>query len=108
MSNWIKFSDRMPTEADADTGKKVIGKGMGGDWYVTYLADVYRYPDCCADHFWLENVPPLPKPRTLEDAVRDLLRYAEKRWRTVPVSLPVYCAVLFEEMKEILERKETK
>ena len=96
MSNWIKFSDRMPTEADADTGKKVIGKGMGGDWYVTYLADVYRYPDCCADHFWLENVPPLPTPRTLEDVVRQY----------VDTSKPQPRVDLLNEMKEILGVKD--
>ena len=81
MSNWIKFSDRMPTEADADTGGYLI---------VLYPDDSVRGLKCFGtekyqhrhgvywlakrgDLFWLANVPRRPKPRTMEDLANGLL-----------------------------------
>tara|TARA_R110002020_G_scaffold419585_1_gene628753 strand:+ start:172 stop:462 length:291 start_codon:yes stop_codon:yes gene_type:complete len=96
MARWIKFSDRMPTEADADPDKKVIGKGAGGNWCVTYLADVCIFPDQYADHFWLASVP---QPRTLEDVVREYLAASGDVGRRLELQ---------KEMREILQKGQDK
>ena len=89
MSKWVKFSDRLPTEADADLNKKVIVKKAGGSWYIAYLSEVCRCTYHYADHFWLANVP---KPRTLEDVVREY----------VDTGKPQRVLDLLKEMKEFI------
>ena len=95
MSNWVKFSERLPTEADANQYGWVIVLRRD-DEYAYSSTDAMKNPDRYTEFCWLEGVPSLPKPRTLEDVVRDYLADAnwnepwEQRYR--------------DEMLEILER----
>ena len=103
MAKWIKFSDRMPTEADAGLDGEVFVQHEGGK----FTADIFwvrNNPDHYEVHYWLENVPALPKPRTLEDVVGDLRRYFERGG----VVGSKWCDDIVNEMREILERKEQK
>ena len=97
MSNWVRFSDRMPTEADAGPEGEVFVQHSGG---MMGTADIYWASD--HDHhdtgFWLENVPPLPTPRTIKDVVLEYIDAAN--WIE-----PWECRYR-DEMKEILEREE--
>ena len=98
MANWVRFSERIPMGSDLDFQGMVFIQDEDGKLATAWVPDDAswvrdRYKDCC----WLENLPPLPKPRTLEDVVKEYL----------------YCAVggirrleLKEEMQEILERKD--
>lgn len=73
MSKWIKFTDRLPTEADANIkGQVLILYPDGGMASVDRLMQRNRMNkenNCC----WLEDVPEPPKPRTLEDVVREYI-----------------------------------
>lgn len=71
MSNWVKFSDRMPTEFDANFSKEVIAMSDNGTWHTVMLPHALHNPSWYEHHFWLENVP--KPPRTLDDVVRDYL-----------------------------------
>lgn len=96
MSNWVKFSDRIPSEDDANADGVVFIQHGGGVKSVAYVDNAEHYED---GWFWLEGVPPVPKPRTLEEVVRELLRYIERGG----VSSSDWCNDLIKEMKEILE-----
>jgi len=94
MCNWVRFSDRLPTEADADIGGNVIVLHPDNSWYIkkcygTEESNFWKRNDL----FWLANVPRRPKPRTLEDVVRDYLTTTFDRR-----------SELEKEMKEILEK----
>ena len=90
MSNWVKFSDRLPTEADAGPEGEVFVQHSGG----MFTADIYC-SDLFEDCYWLANVPPLPKPRTLEDVVQQYLDTSQPQPRVD----------LLNEMKEIIRKK---
>lgn len=109
MANWVRFSERMPTEGDLDNGGQVVIQGEDGTLATAWIPHHRRrdasgppdhYKDCC----WLESLPPLPEPRTLEDVARDMIGCDG-----IPITKPCAYVVhyaLIEEMKEILERKD--
>lgn len=73
MSKWVKFSDRHPTVANADSYGSVVILRDGNQFGHVYL-EMNEVEIKCGDYddyHWLENVPPFP--RTLEDVVRDYL-----------------------------------
>jgi len=101
MSNWVKFSDRLPTEGDAN---------INGDVIVHYADGAYAFVNIwnldaphnavSSESHWLDNVPPVPKPRTLEDVARDMIGCDG-----IPITKPyVVHSALIEEMKDILEK----
>lgn len=101
MANWIKFSDRMPTEDDLDIHGGLFlcdpsGKGeymKFGPFSHAFRAIYERYEG----YYWLENnAPPVPKPRTLEDVVKEYLYNAGNTIQRL---------VLQDEMQDILEKK---
>ncbi len=94
MCNWVKFSDRLPTKSDANFDNEVFIQCQDGTRSTACLDHIDEgqhlpYPDW----FWLENTPDTPKPRTLEDVVRDYLTTTFDRR-----------SELEKEMKEILEK----
>ncbi len=96
MSNWVKFSDRHPTVANADSYGSVVILRDGNQFGHVYLEmneDEIKcgdYDDC----HWLENVPPFP--RTLEDVAEDLATALEcLRHDDIPTDL-------IKEVREIL------
>ncbi len=106
MSNWVRFSDRHPTMADADCDGKVVilhnNKQFGHVFLEMKEAEIKcgDFDDC----HWLENLPPFP--RTLEDVARDMV---DRVINGVPITKPYAVpSALIEEMKEILERKDKK
>ena len=99
MSKWVKFSDRLPTKADADKEGEVFVEHSGGCRSKVSIHWASGNPCHWVDWFWLENVPEIPKPRTLEDVTRELLDSGMG-------GNSVHWLVLFEEMKEILGREE--
>ncbi len=105
MAKWIKFSDRTPTEADTDTkGNLMVRCDKHGYWYMRHIKVIKQNLSFYDKRglSWLEGIPPLPKPRTLEDVVREYLGgsdeecllYREDNRR------------LRKEMREILEEKD--
>lgn len=99
MAKWIKFSDRLPTEADSQKGE-VIVQYNNGVCCTPMLTSVLQNPSFYADHFWLENTPELPKTRTIEDVAKDLLKLSQSRIITGDFE------DLMGEMREILERED--
>lgn len=95
MANWVKFSDRLPTEDDLDAfGGLVVSDDEGNRDYVYWYRFQPEFPmKAC---YWLENIPPVPKPRTLEDVVREYVYHAGNTIRRLELQ---------DEMKEILEKK---
>lgn len=98
MSNWVKFSDRHPTVANADSYGSVVILRDGNEFVLADLKMTHRgilkkcgdYDDC----HWLENVPPFP--RTLEDVAEDLATALEcLRHDDIPTDL-------IKEVREIL------
>ena len=96
MSNWVKFSDRLPSGADANSEGELFMQHEDGTRSITCTEFTEEEPDQCVEDyagwFWLENVPPLSKPRTLEDVVREY----------VDTSKPQRVLDLFKEMKEFI------
>jgi len=95
MSNWVSFSERLPTMADADCDGKVVilyNKKRFGHVFLEMEAEIHcgDFDDC----HWLENVPKFT--RTLEDVAREYLDT-----RKIPPRLE-----LAKEMREILERED--
>ena len=98
MANWVKFSDRLPTEDDLDyNGKLMFADKYGFTSYTRWDCG----DDSIVEHYmayrWLENIPPLPKPRTLEDVVKEYLYHAGNTIQRL---------ALQDEMLDILERKD--
>ena len=100
MAKWVKFSDRLPTEDDLDDAEGLFLSDGNGRHYSTnsgWLA----YSSYYDDWLWLEDVPPLPKPRTLEDVARDLCSTGfDFNWHILTAEV----RRLVNEMKEILEK----
>ncbi len=74
MSNWVRFSDRRPTIADADCDGKVVilyNNKRFGHIFLEMKEDEIKCGDFDYCH-WLENVPQFP--RTLEEVATELCR----------------------------------
>ena len=103
MARWVKFSDRLPTEADADSEGELFMQHEDGTRSITCMEFTEEEPDQCVEDyagwFWLENVP---EPRTLDDTIRELLRYIGR----THVSLPDYCDDLLNEIRGYLGDKD--
>lgn len=101
MANWVKFSERMPTKNDLDIhgGLFLCGPDGKGEYMTfgpfshAFRAIYERYEG----YYWLEHTRPAPKPRTLEDVVKEYLYHAGNTIRRLELQ---------DEMKEILERKD--
>ena len=100
MSNWVKFSDRLPTEADADIDGNVMVLRPDNSWCIkkcygtagSIMSNLWVI-ECGDLHLlWLESVPKRPKPRTLEDVVREY----------VDTGKPQRVLDLLKEMKEFI------
>lgn len=55
---WVKTSDRLPTEADADTRHNVLARGLDGRTVMAYYRHVVDYPKLYV--LWMP-IPPLPE-----------------------------------------------
>ncbi len=70
MARWVKFSERLPTESDADRDNHVITffETEGLSTRDIHFLDFENREGW----YWLENVPALPtKPKTIEDVARN-------------------------------------
>ena len=99
MSNWVRFTDRLPAETDCDGAGYLFVMDENGDWETTTIIHTTMHPEAYKEYFWLENVPELPKPRTLEDVAREL----HDNFLDLSLDDIQKLAV---EMKEILEGKD--
>ncbi len=102
MSNWVKFSDRLPTESDLNSEGEVFIVYEDGTQSIANWDYIQEDLSQCYGWFWLAGVPKPPKPRTLEDVIGEMLRYIER----VGVSGSDWCNDLVNEMREITERKD--
>ncbi len=72
MANWVRFSDRLPTEDDMNYEGEVVIQHEDG-----MLSTAWPLLHNYKTSFWLENIPELPKPRTLEDVAKALVKLYE-------------------------------
>ena len=97
MANWVKFSDRFPTEVDADEdGRVVISYGkVKSTAYLENLIEVMNAESELPNQLhWLEGVPPTPEFWTLDEVVNEYLDTIE----------PYLEPALLQEMRDILEK----
>ncbi len=99
MANWVKFSERLPKEKDCDGAGALFVMDEHGDRDTISISYTELNAELFEDQFWLENVPDMPEPRTLEDVVEEYLSInvrdvGDRRHRMN----------LEKEMREILER----
>lgn len=110
MANWVKFTERMPRDSDVNHEGKVVIQYEDGTLttagFLWVLDDSGRLDTPYKDCYWLENVPELPKPRTLEDVAGELVAKIQKSPKLCKEYLPAWWIERVNEMKEILERED--
>ena len=102
MTRWVRFSDRLPTVEDfLPTGELIILGEEGIETAICKVDALESVRDLYSECFWLENVPELPKPRTLEEVARDLfITGFDFDWHILTAEV----RGLLNEMRDILEK----